>query len=95
MLGANLLIYQMNKDLSPSLFARQSILEEDLNKEEIQLIQSYLSEINNVKMDNHKVTEIIPNDPKLWFPRIFIIFLEFIDKLTNTSSRLSEEKKNY
>ena len=51
MLGADLLTYQMNQDLTRSLFTGQSIFEEDLNKDEVDKIKSYLSDINNIKKE--------------------------------------------
>lgn len=39
MLEADLLTYQMNQDITPSIFIGQSILEEDLTNEEIQNIK--------------------------------------------------------
>ena len=41
MLGADLLTYQMNQEITSSIFMGQSILEEDLNKSEINMIYSF------------------------------------------------------
>ena len=43
MLGADLLTYQMNQDITPSIFTGQSILEEDLNEEEIKYFKKCVS----------------------------------------------------
>ena len=45
MLGSDLLTYQMNLVLTSSVFTGQSILNEDLNEKEIELLKSYLSDI--------------------------------------------------
>ena len=45
MLGTDLLTNQMNPDLTSSIFTSQSILNEDLNEKEIELLKSYLSDI--------------------------------------------------
>ena len=81
MLGADLLTYQMNQDITPSIFTGQSILEEDLNSEEIKQIKLYLSEINDLKPKNINVIDLIPNDPKAWVPSIFNKFFEILDKI--------------
>ena len=79
MLGADLLTYQMNQDITPSIFTGQSILEEDLNNEEIELIKKYLSEINDLKPKNLNIIDLIPNNPKQWVPSIFTKFFEILD----------------
>ena len=81
MLGADLLTYQMNQDITPSIFTGQSILDEDLNEEEIQFIRSCLSNINDVKPKNINVMDLIPEDPKKWTPLIFSKFFEILDKI--------------
>ena len=91
MLGADLLTYQMNQDLTPSIFTGQSILEEDLNNKEVELIKSYLSDINNIKIRDNSLVQIIPNDSKNWVPAIFNKFFEIIDKMIK--GNLPDEKK--
>ena len=91
MLGADLLTYQMNQDLTPSIFTGQSILEEDLNEKEIELIKKYLSDINSIKIKENNITQIL-EDTELWKPLTFNKFFELIDKIVN-ESKLSEEKK--
>ena len=81
MLGADLLTYQMNQDITPSIFTGQSILEEDLNIEEIKQIKLFLSEINDIIPKNINVIDLIPNDPKAWVPSIFNKFFEILDKI--------------
>ena len=41
MLGADLPTYQMNQEITSSIFMGQSILEENLNKSEINMIYSF------------------------------------------------------
>jgi len=84
MLGADLLTYQINQinqDITPIIFIGQSILEEDLNNEEIQNIKLYLSDINDEKPKNMNIIDLILNDPKNWIPSIFNKFFEFLDKI--------------
>ena len=71
MLGADLLTYQMNQDLTSSIFKGQSVLNEDLNEKEIDLIKSYLSDISNIKINSNSISSYFPTDPKLWNPSIF------------------------
>ena len=72
MLGADLLTYQMNQDLTPSKFNGKSILEENLNDKEIELIKQYLSDINKIKINNINITQIISmGNPHEWKPNIF------------------------
>ena len=89
MLGADLLIYQINQDLTPSIFNGQTILEENLNVKEIESIKSYLSEINKI---NSKLTQAIPSDSKSWIPSKFNVFFKKIDEIIK-GDKLSEENK--
>ena len=81
MLGANLLTYQMNQDITPSIFTGQSILEEDLNPEEVKSINLYLSEIYKLLPKNSNIIGIIPSDSKKWNPSLFNKFLEIVNDL--------------
>ena len=93
MLGADLLNYQMNQDLTPSIFNGQSILEKNLNDEEIELIKQYLSDMNKIKINNINITQNIPmGNPHEWKPNIFKNFFSYIDNLIE-NSKLDEEKK--
>ena len=93
MLGADLLNYQMNQDLTPSIFNGQSILEENLNDEEIELIKQYLSDMNKIKINNINITQKIPmGNLHEWKPNIFKNFFSYIDNLIE-NSKLDEEKK--
>mgnify|MGYP007070127224 CR=1 FL=1 len=69
----------MNQDITPSIFTGQSILEEDLNNEEIELIKKYLSEINDLKPKELNIIDLIPINPKEWIPTIFTKFFEILD----------------
>ena len=89
MLGADLLTYQINQDLTPSIFNGQTILEENLNEKEIENIKSYLSDINKI---NLKLTQAIPSDSNLWFPSKFNIFFKKLDEIIKRD-KLSEENK--
>ena len=79
MLGADLLTYQMNQDITPSIFTGQSILEEDLNEEEIKLIKIYLSNLKNAFPKNNDIFAVIPNDPKRWNPTLFNKLFEILN----------------
>ena len=93
MLGADLLNYQMNQDLTPSIFNGQSILEKNLNDEEIELIKQYLSDMNKIKINNINITQKIPmGNLHEWKPNIFKNFFSYIDNLIE-NSKLDEEKK--
>ena len=89
-LGADLLTYQMNQDLTPSIFNGQTILEENLNEKEIETIKSYLSNISQI---NLKLTKMIPSDSKLWTPSIFNKFFEILDKMIKRNILTEENKK--
>ena len=94
MLGADLLTYQMNQDLTPSIFNGQSILEENLTDNEIELIKQYLSDMNKIKISNINITQMIPMDnPHEWKPETFKNFFSYIDKLIEESKLSLELKK--
>ena len=90
MLGADLLTYQMNQDVTPSIFTGQSILEEDLSEDEIKIIKSCLSDFDNL-LPNNRIIDLIPKDPKIWQPSIFNKFFQIFDKLVENEK---SEKKN-
>lgn len=48
----------MDQDLTSSIFNGQSILEENLNDEEIELIKQYLSDMNKIKINNINIINI-------------------------------------
>ena len=92
MMGADLLTYQMNQDVTTSIFTGQSILEEDLNKEEIKTIKSYLSEVDHIKIGRSNVSQLLPPDPKEWTPSIFNLFFDMIDKYVKISKNDENNK---
>lgn len=90
MLGADLLTYQMNQDLTPSIFNGQTILEKDLNEKEVETIKSYLSNISQINLKLIKIIKMILSDSKKWTPSIFNKFFEILDKEIK-SNALNEE----
>ena len=100
MLGTDLLTYQMNPDLTSSIFTGQSILNEDLNEKEIELIKSYLSDIKNIKINTNSISSNFPTNPKLWNSSILNKFFQWIDEtikngnLNNDNIKLLKESKS-
>ena len=75
MLGADLLTYQMNQDLTSSIFTGHSVLDENLNEKEIELIKSYLSDISNIKIRKNSLSSYIPTVHNFGIHQYLIIIL--------------------
>ena len=70
----------MNQDITPSIFTGQSILEEDLNKEEIDSINSYISDISKIIHIDPDFIEKMQKNPKKWNPSIFNEFFKLLNE---------------